>query len=175
MKYARRCIALLAALLVIAGGAAAAGTAFAFRGGITWDTTQAGMMTAEGLAEGSGNYNVQSYSGYTFVYLWNRGAQPEDVYYVFLSGQGGPLVMAYQLMADDAYAGRQAQMSVLYGAPADISADAFSDLLDRMSPNSYVFGLTAWRLDDGTIAALFTIDGASYEGYLNEQRILNGA
>ena len=157
----------LAVLLLSACALAAAGTAFSFRSGITWDTAVAQMMAAEGLTEGDGTYNREEYNGYTFFYL-----KAKDVYYVY---RGDRPVMAYALLPDGGYAAQQQTMTALYGAAAGISADTVGALLNKLIPGSYFADLTTWRLDDGSIAALYTIDGKSYQAYIHEQRILGAA
>lgn len=173
MKQLRfRRIAGLTLVFLLVFSFAAAGTAFLFRGGITWDTTVAGMMAAEGLRDGGGNFNREDRNGFTFFYL-----KTENVYYVF---RGDLLMTAYSLLpgGSDAYAAEQNRQAVLYGAPADVPADTVSALLNLLLPGSTAPDdferLTAWRLSDGTLAALFSVGGENYLAYLHEQRILGG-
>ena len=168
----------LGLILTLLFSCAAADTAFSFRNGVTWASTVADMMAAEGLRDGGGNYNRHTQNGYTFFYLWNRGGKTEDVYYVF---RGDQPVTAYFLLSggSDAYAAERERQTALYGSPADVSADTVAALLNAANPGSVrpddFSRLTAWRLADGTVAALFTIGGDSYMAYFHEQRILNGA
>lgn len=157
----------LSLVLLLLLPAAMADTAFSFRNGVTWDTTIAEMMAAEGLQEGDGTYNRREDNGFIFFYLKSK-----QVYYVF---RGDRLVNAYSPMAGGTYAAQLEQQTARYGAPADISADTVSNLLNLMRPNSTApddfSDLTTWRLDDGTLAALFTINGESYMAYFHQQRI----
>ena len=164
-QYRRWTSLLLAVLLLSACALAAAGTAFSFRNGITWDTTAAQMMAAEGLTEDDGTYNREERNGVTFFYL-----KKKDVYYEF---SGDQLVTAYVLTSggDEAYSARREEQTALYGEPAAVSADTVSMLLNATLPNraspADFQQLTAWRLDDGTLAALFTIGGRNYMAYFH--------
>lgn len=157
------CVILSLALLLQLSTAAA--SAFAFRGGVTWSSTVADMLAAEGSAEGDGSYNYGEYNGFQNYYFKAR-----NDYYVF---RGDKLATAYALVTGG-YDAKAAELTALYGAPADISADTVGALLNRLSPNSHFSDLTAWRLGDGTIAAVFSIDGVNYCAYFHEQRILEG-
>jgi hypothetical protein len=159
----------LSLALLLPLSSAAAGTGFAFRGGINWGTTVAEMMAAEGLQDGGGAYNSVPYGGYTNFYL-----KTQNVYYVF---RDDLLVMAYALLPGgaDAYAAQKEQQAAVYGAPADISPDTFNTLMNLMFPGAYFAELTTWRLDDGTLVALVTTNGENYLIYINEQRIPDGA
>lgn len=168
-------IGLLLALSLLFGCIAAADGTFLFRNGIIWDTTVAQMMAAEGLTEGDGTYNRQPYNGYTFFYLGNRDGGV-DVSYVY---RGNEPVMVYAVRSGDAYAAKYERLAGMYGAPADVSADTVSMLQNQLLPGRTIpgdfFYLVAWRLDDGTLAALFIIDGECFEAYFHERRILGGA
>jgi len=152
-------------LLLLLPALAAAGTAFSFRG-VTWDTTPAQMMAAEGIAEGDGSYNCGEYNGFTNYYL-----KSQNVYYVF---RGEQLATAYALVSG-AYDAKAAELTTAYGDPAEVAADTVSALLNRLSPNSTFSNLTAWRLSDGTLAALVAVGGETYVIYFNEQRVSGGA
>jgi hypothetical protein len=125
------------------------------------------MMAAEGLTEGDGTYNQQPRNGYEFFYL-----KASKTYYVFREDQ---LVMAYTEASAGAYDGELERKTAQYGTPADVSADTVSALLNRLLPGSATAAdfssLTAWRLSDGTLAALFVIGGDSFMAYFHEQRI----
>jgi hypothetical protein len=160
---------LLCFILLLMGSAAAEG-AFSFRNGVAWDTGVDGMMAAEGLREGDGSYNQHDDNGYTYFYL-----KAADVYYVFRDGR---LVNAYARLSDGKYADEAQRQAALNGAPADVSADTISTLLNTLVPGRAApvdfSELTVWRLPDGTLTALFTVDGVHYIAYFHEQRILNG-
>ena len=165
MKHTRRWVSFMLAVFLLSACAAASATAFSFRSGITWNTTVEGMMAAEGLTDGDGTYNRKPYGGYTNFYL-----KTHNVYYVF---RDDLLVMAYALLSggSDAYAAQKEQQAAVYGAPADVSADTVSSLLNPLFPGIYFSELTAWRLDDGTLVALIVVNGENYLAYINEQRI----
>ena len=168
MKHTVRLISALClalALLLFAGVADAA--AFAFRG-ITWDSSVAQMMEAEGLTEGDGKYNYHYGNGYDFYYL-----KAKNVYYVFRSDQP---VIAYTVLSGGAYAGELENKTAAYGAPAEIGADTVCALINAVQGAGTVSSedlanLAAWRLSDGTLAALFGIGGDTYMVYFQEQRI----
>ena len=168
MKHVRRLLGLTLAIALLYS-CAAADTAFSFRNGITWDTTADGMIAVEGVS--AGEYNREEYNGYTFFYL-----KAENVYYVFRENLP---VLAYAAVPGGAYDAELERQTARYGAPADIAADTVSLLLNRLIPNSPAPGdfsaLAAWRLADGTLAALFTVGSESYMAYFHEQRILGGA
>ena len=153
-------IAAVCALLLPA--LAAAGTAFSFRSGVTWDTTPAQMLAAEG----DGSYNYGEYNGFGNYYFKAKNAYA----YVFCGDQ---LATAYARVSG-AYGDKAAELTGLYGDPADVSADTITSLLNQLSPNSSFSDLTAWRLSDGTLAALMTVGGETYVVYFNEARILGG-
>ena len=173
MRHLRIFSLSLVLLLLLASAAAA--TAFTFRSGVTWDTTPAQMLAAEGRQAGDDTYNRHTYNGYTFYYLWNRGEKTEDVYYVFV---GEAPVMAYTLVQGGDFAAAQEQMAARYGAPADVSKETVSRLQNALIPSSTLptdfSALAAWRLADGTLAALFTINGETYRAYFHQQRIPGG-
>lgn len=158
----------LVLILPLFCGTAAADTAFSFRNGVTWDTTPQQMLAAEGLSESG--VNKHDGNGYTYYYL--RG---QDVYYVF---RGERLVQAYTVQSGSAYDAALERLKALYGAAADVSADTVTALLNILVPSSVMpstlGSLAAWRLSDGTLAALFIIDGACCTAYFHEQRILGG-
>ncbi len=162
------CVILFLALVPLFS-TASAGTSFVFRNGINWGTTVAGMLAAEGLQEGGGAYNNVPYGGYMNFYL-----KTQNVYYVF---RDDLLVMAYAQLPGgaEAYAAQKEQQIALFGAPADVSADTVSALMDPMFPGTYFSELTTWRLDDGTLVALIAVNRENYMAYIHEQRILGGA
>ena len=166
----RRWFVLSLAFLLLISCASASASSFSFSNGITWDTTPAQMLAAEGVQEGGGGYNEQAFEGYTFFYL-----KAADIYYVF---RGDSLVMAYSLLPRGAFDAALAEQAALYGAPADIPADTVGTLLNLVIPDSAgpgdVGDLAAWRLPDGTLAALFAIGELNFRVYFHEQRILAG-
>jgi hypothetical protein len=168
MLYARRWILAALTLLFLFACASAAASSFSFRSGVTWDTTPAQMLAAEGLQEGDGSYNRQEYGDYTYFYL-----KTADIYYVF---RGEQPVMAYSLPSPDAFSAELERLTALYGPPADITADTVATLLNLVIPDSAgpgdITGLSAWRLSDGTLAAMFAIGDFNFQIYFHEQRIV---
>jgi hypothetical protein len=168
MPHARRWILAALTLLFLFVCTAAGASSFSFRSGITWDTTPAQMLAAEGLQEGDENFNQHEDYGFTFFFL-----KEAAVYYVF---RGEQLVMAYSLPSRDAFSAELEQMTALYGSPADIAADTVATLLNLVIPDSAgsgdIAGLSAWRLSDGTLAAMFAIGDFNFQIYFHEQRIL---
>lgn len=175
MLNARRWLSLsFSFLILLIFAAPAAAASFSFRG-VTWDSSPAQMMAAENLTEGDGSYNREQFNGYTFYYLGRQSENGGVVSYVF---RGDTLVLAYTQLAAGGYAAELDRQSAALGSPADVSADTVSGLINAVMPGNTSPGdfsaLTVWRLSDGTLAALFTISGESFMGYIDERRIGNG-
>jgi len=169
----RKTTAFALALVLLLCATATGSAAFSFRGGVTWDTTVDQMLAAEGLSEA--DYNQKELGGYTFFYLKGK-----NVYYVYRNVSGTDmLVQAYTVLSAEAYAAKLETLTAQFGAPADIEADTIITLMDTIYGSGSVTAgeltaFTAWRLADGTLAALFATGGAAYMAYFHEQRILNG-
>lgn len=160
------CLALLLALLC--GTAAAAD--FSFRSGVDWSTASEQMLSAEGISAGDGSYNEKLHNGYRFFYL-----KGQSVYYVY---RGEQLLQAYTVLPADAYAAELDRQTARYGTPAGDLAEAVETLWNSLYPGGLAPGaaadVVAWRLSDGTLAALFVTGGKTCMTYFNEQRILSG-
>lgn len=169
-KHGTRTLAGLSLALLLLFACAVADTAFSFRNGITWDTAPSQMLAAEGLREGDESFNQQDYNGLTFFFL-----KTEGIYYVF---RGEQPIMAYSLPSQDVFLAELERLTALYGAPADVTADTVAVLLNRVIPDSAescdISDLAAWRLSDGTLAAMFAIGVGNFLVYFHEQRILAG-
>ena len=163
----RKLICLVLCLLLLCG-TAFADASFSFRDGVTWSTTPAQMLAAEGVDDSG--VNKHDGNGYTYYYIKGK-----DVYYVF---RGEQLVQAYTIRSGSAYDAALERLTARYGAPADVPADTVTTLINSLVPNSVMPGtlgsLAAWRLSDGTLATLFTFDGLTCTVYFHEQRIVNG-
>ncbi|HRX08595.1 MAG TPA: hypothetical protein P5559_05465 [Candidatus Limiplasma sp.] len=160
-----RRLAGLALALVLLCGTAFAGTAFSFRGGVDGTTAPAQMLAAEGVADGG--YNQRDENGYTFFYIKGQNA-----YYVF---RGELLLQAYTVQAADAYAQTLEAQTVRYGAPVEVSADTVAALWNTFVPNAVMpemlSNLIGWQLSDGTLAALFILEGKACMAYFNQQQM----
>lgn len=171
MRHARQRIFQVLTLLLLLVCATAGASSFSFRSGITWDTTPEQMLLVEGLQEGDGNYNRNDYGGYTFFYL-----KAADSYYVF---RGEQPVIAYSLLSLGSFAAELDRLNALYGAPADIAADTVAALLNLVIPDSAgpgdITGLSAWRLSDGTLAAMFVLGDVNFQIFFQEERIMEGS
>ncbi len=169
-KFRLRGILCLSLALTVLFACASADTAFTYRSGITWDTTPSQMLAAEGLREGDESFNQQDYNGLTFFFL-----KTEGIYYVF---RGEQPIMAYSLPPQDVFLAELERLTALYGAPADVTADTVATLLNLVIPDSAESGdisdLAAWRLSDGTLAAMFTMDSVNFQIYFHEPRISGG-
>ncbi|HPJ03795.1 MAG TPA: hypothetical protein PKU80_13290 [Candidatus Limiplasma sp.] len=162
-----RRLAGLALALVLLCGTAFAGTAFSFRSGIDWTTAPAQMLAAEGVSEDDGSYNEEYINGFYFYYL-----KAQNAYYVF---RGELLLQAYTVQAADAYAQTLEAQTVRYGAPVEVSADTVAALWNTFVPNAVMpemlSNLIGWQLSDGTLAALFILEGKACMAYFNQQQM----
>ena len=169
-KTLRIFIAITCAALLLFANAAASGIPFSFRGGVTWDTASTQMLALEGLTENDGSYNREEYNGYIFFYL-----RAQNVYYVY---RGDVLVQAYTVKPESAYAAQLETATAAYGAPVEIDANEVALLWNTLVPGSVTLDalrmLSAWQLPDGTLAALFVLDGKTCMAYFHPQRILGG-
>lgn len=160
------CLALLLALICDTAAAAE----FSFRSGVAWSTASEQMLAAEGLAAGDGSYNETLFNGYRFFYLKGQG-----VYYVY---QGEQLLQAYTVQSADAYAAELDRQTARYGPPAGDLAEAVETLWNTLIPGGLAPGaaadVAAWRLSDGTLAALFVMGGKTCMTYFNEHMIPGG-
>lgn len=171
MRHARLWISRAVTLLILLVCTVAGASSFSFRSGMTWDMTPAQMLAAEGLQEGGDQYNRNEFGGYTFFYL-----KAADSYYVF---RGEQPVIAYSLLSRDSFAAELDRLNALYGAPADIAADTVAALLNLVIPDSAgpgdIAGLSAWRLSDGTLAAMFVLGDVNFQIFFQEERIMEGS
>ena len=167
-----RRLAGLALALVLLCGIAFAGTAFSFRGGIDWNTTSKQMLVAEGISEDDGSYNEEYINGYYFYYL-----KAQNVYYVYriYSIDSEQLLQAYTVQSADAYAQTLEAQTARYGAPAEVSADTVAALWNTFLPNAVmpdaITNLLGWQLSDGTLVALFILEGKTCLAYFNQQQM----
>ena len=155
----------LALCLLLLCGTAFADASFSFRDGVTWSTTPAQMLAAEGVDDSG--VNKHDDNGYTYYYL-----KGQNVYYVY---RGEQLVQAYRVESGGAYAAALERLTSRYGTPADVAADTVASLWNALVPGGLstdqITGLSAWRLSDSTLATLFMIDGAACTAFFQEQRI----
>ena len=180
-KHRAAAILSLALLLLLACTATADG-AFTFRSGVTWDTAVEDMMAAEGVRERDANFHTNTITDqFTRYYIVDKPDGTEDAFYVY---QGNvPVLMYYILLRDTkavpVYNLNAEAYTQMYGAPTAYSEEEIYALLhviwgERTVPEDYE-RVTAWRLSDGTLAALLTVRGDTVMMYIHEARVLAAA
>ena len=169
---------LLFLLPLLPGAAASAETPLSFRSGVTWNSTVADMMAAEGVREYDGNFHSNVIGDrFTRYYIQDRPNGAAVAFYVY---QGDEPVMMYtrlpaDTMAVPVYDLKAEECTPFFGPPIPFTVLDLHKLLDvlwpgRIAPET-LSRLTAWRLEDGTLASLFAIGGDTILAYLNDARI----
>ncbi|MBN1777322.1 MAG: hypothetical protein JW811_04290 [Clostridiales bacterium] len=127
--------------------------------GFDWQMTIAELMATGGQIESDDATNQYE----------------RDNHYMF---RGEQCMLAVSSQCREAYAANLLQMTVKYGAPANMSAEAISRLFNELMPGKlYVENLdrlTTWILDDGTLVALCLIGEKCFTSYFNASLILDG-
>ena len=176
-KITKLFVLALAALLVCTG-TAAADAAFTFRHGVTWASTVADMMAAEGMHDYDADFHQNTISDtYTRYYIMDADLGSIAAFYVY---HADTPVMMYITLPDDTravpvYELKAAEYTELYGAPADYTVEELYTLMDviwtgHMTQADYT-RVTAWTLADGTLAVLFTFRGDNVMAYFCTDRL----
>jgi hypothetical protein len=177
MKKRLLCAAVLVLVFLFALGAAA-DAVFTFRNGITWDSTVAEMMAAEGVHEYDADFHQNAITDrFTRYYIQDRADGTGDAFYVYQSDS--PVMMYTNLPRDTkavpVYTIEVEENKALYGAPVGVTALDLYALMNVIWPDRLIpedFGqVTAWRLSDGTLSVLFTFRGDTVMAYFQEARI----
>ena len=179
-----RCSAsiLLLVLAVLATVSGAAAEGFVFRGGITWDTTPEDMMAAEGVRISDAMFRQHSYNGFTFCYVLGADADVyDDAYYIYRDSL--PVMMYTALLKDTkvvlVYNEAVDANTARCGEPIPFTAEELIALFSIIWPENAMVELiektAAWRLADGTLAVLFSIEDFNYMAFLNEERLAAAA
>jgi hypothetical protein len=166
-------------LVILCSFGTAEDAVFTFRNGITWDSTVAEMMAAEGVREYDANFHQNAITDRFTRYYVQEGAG--DAFYVYQSDS--PLMMYTNLPRDTkavpVYTIETEENTARYGAPASFTALDLYALMKVLWPDRLIpedFGqVTAWQLSDGTLAALFTFRGEPIMAYFHEARITAAA
>jgi hypothetical protein len=179
MKQKRTlCGCVTAALILLLCAQALAADGFALRNGITWDTTADEMMEAESVHVYDASFRQHTYNGFAFYYVLGTDADAyDDVYYVYRDDLP---VMIYTTLPPDTkavsvYDETAEANTARYGEPAEVSVEALIALLSIVWPDNAVVATvgraTAWRLADGTLAALFCTGDFNYMSNIHESRL----
>ena len=186
MKQQPRWIALVLVLALLTAcatasameSAAAADTVFAFRNGITWDTTYEQMLGSEGVTEDSDSVYVDQFDDFTACYISGlelAGEEAELAYYF----HGDQLLFTGYFFESDAlelYFALYKSVSAQYGDATEYDPGVAFSLIDAIDAGAVeedeITTVAGWLFRDGTRLYLLQMHGDTYILYFNEDRIL---
>lgn len=109
------------------------------------------------------------------------GAYDGADYITYVYADDLPVIMEEYLPRDthviSIYEDKAAELTVLYGDPLEYTTEDFfplmSSVMQKRIEKDLFERVTAWRLEDGTLAVLYTYDRANALAYIHETRLLS--